>query len=334
MGLQRILVTGATGFVGRHLVAHLLSERRPLTLAVRKADGCPACWRNKDHVRIVETGAIERCSSLENALSDVSIVVHAAGLAHVNSRNARDADALFMRANAEATEKLAQAVVRSGARQFINLSSLHAIAANSSPTIVNDETDNEPSTPYSMSKRQAERHVLNTVGRGVFAVSLRPPLVVGSDARGNWRSLQWIAATGLPLPFGRIHNRRSMIGKDTIVQMISHLCSKAWPTEKSGNYCIADPDAMSLRSIVTELRRGMNLPPRLFPVPAFLLHSAAKMARQHRQAMGLFGNLEIDGSRFRHTFGFTSTRTLREAIRESGTLYVAAAEKVETRPHR
>lgn len=121
MGLQRILVTGATGFVGRHLVAHLLSERRPLTLAVRKADGCPACWRNKDHVRIVETGAIERCSSLENALSDVSIVVHAAGLAHVNSRNARDADALFMRANAEATEKLAQAVVRSGARQFITL---------------------------------------------------------------------------------------------------------------------------------------------------------------------------------------------------------------------
>lgn len=322
MPSQRILITGATGFVGRHLVAHFLSAMRPLTLAVRKAEECPVNWHSQEQIRIVETGAIEDSTLLENALSDVTTVVHAAGLTQVNTPSASEPDTQFLRANVKATETLAQAVLRSGARQFINISSLHAVTSNSSPIVVSDETENEPSTSYGKSKRLAERFVLDIANSGVFAISLRPPLIVGADASGNWRALQRIAATGLPLPFASIHNKRSMIGIDTIVHMISHLCSKERPRDKSGNYCIADPEVVSLRTIVEELRRGMNIPPRLFPVPTSLLYSAARFAQRRLQAEGLFGNLEVDGSRFCQTFDVVSTCQLREAIRKSGSLYV------------
>lgn len=314
-----ILITGATGFVGRHLVAHLAAMQRPLVLAVRAASSCPPPWRAHERIRIVETGPLEEASNLDALLSGVGAVVHLAGLAHVG--HGAGTEAAFMAANAEATRALAQAAGEAGTGTFVHLGSLAAITGNASPLLINDDTAGEPPTPYGRSKRAAEAHVAALAGRGTFAVSLRPPLVVGWDAKGNWRALQRLAATGLPLPFARVRNARSMIGIATLTQAIAHLCARDWPAAASGNYCIADREPLSLPDIVTALRRGMGLPPRLVPFPPALLTGAARLLGREREAAGLLGTLRVDASRFREKFGFTEPQDLVDAIVESGRAY-------------
>lgn len=312
----RILVTGATGFVGRHMVARLLAERSSLTLAVREITGCPPSWCHRPDIRLVETGDIETCANLEDALSGVSAVVHLAGLAHIPG-----GDSQFMAANALATEKLAHASAQAGIRTFIHASSLSAITENTSTTDVDDQTDTVPSTPYGRSKRAAEAHVHGLSERGICSVSLRPPVIAGPDAKGNWGLLQRLTATGLPLPFGRVRNRRSLIGVDSVTRAIAHLCSRPWPVEKSGAYCIADHGPLSLAEIVAELRFGMGLPARLVPFPPSALHALAGIAKQQHRAAALLGDLKVDSSRFTQAFEVPQMPDARHSVRESGRLY-------------
>ncbi|WP_170990086.1 NAD-dependent epimerase/dehydratase family protein [Aquamicrobium sp. LC103] len=317
----RILVTGATGFVGKHVVGLLLASRRELRLAVRSIEACPAPWRDDGRIEIVETGDIETSPHLDQALQGVSAVVHLAGLAHVHDAGDVNGDDPFLRANALATERLVQAAVRGRVDTFINLSSLAAVTGNASSDVIDDATRGEPTTNYGRSKRLAEEHVVAMAGEGMFAVSLRPPLIVGAEAKGNWASLQRLAATGLPLPFASVDNRRSMIGVDTVAEAVAHLCSGRFPPEAAGNYCIADPESLSLSEIVTELRAGMGMPPHLVPFPTSILHGVAELVDRHHRADGLLGNLVVDATRFHETFDVRPRPALREAIRKSGMLY-------------
>lgn len=316
---QRVLVTGATGFVGRNVVARLLSEPFDLTLAVRNRATCPSKWSRDDRIRVVETGRIETSRLLGEALAGVSIVVHLAGLVY-RQRSTGD-DHSFVVSNTQATERLVQASVNADVRTFIYLSSLAAITGNESSVVIDDHTDNAPFTPYGRSKRAAEAHVLDLPVRGVFSATLRPPLIVGYDAKGNWGSLQRLAASGLPLPFGRVCNRRSLVSVETVADAIARLCSCQWHLEKSGAYCLADDGVISLAEIMTELRAGMGIPDRLFSVPPSAIYALARLTRQHQRAAGLLGDLQVDGRRFRDTFEFGRAPTIRQSIRDSGQKY-------------
>lgn len=319
MAAQRILITGATGFVGRYLVRYFLSTGQPLTLAVRDADGCPLSWRNHEQIKIVVTGPIETATNLGEALASVSTIVHLAGLAHV--RLAAKAPDRFIAANTIATEKLAKAAADYNVQTFIHMSSLAAITQNASSTIIDDATRNPPPTPYGRAKLEAEKHVLGLSKKGILAISLRPPLVVGAEAKGNWGALQRLAGTGLPLPFSSVSNRRSLIGIGSLVAAIDRLCTGHWSPEKSGNYCIADEESLSLPSIVTELRRGMRMPPRLFRFPAAVFRAIGQATNRQQMVAGLIGDLQIDSSRFRNTFSFKQPQGLAASIAESGMCY-------------
>lgn len=316
----RILVTGATGFVGRHLVEHLRPTGRLLTLAIRgDAGSCPSSWQTDERIKIVTTGPIETAGNLAEVVAGAAVVVHLAGLAHI--RQSADVDDAFFAANTTATERLALTAADSGIGSFIHLSSLAAITRNASSDVIDDTTDDPAPTAYGRSKREAEKHVLALAEGGIVAISLRPPLVVGAEAKGNWGTLQRIAATGLPLPFASVRNRRSMIGIRTLVEALDCLCTQRWSPEISGNYCIADAESISLPAIVTELRRGMGLPPRLFHCPPGILKTVAAAANRQQMAAGLLGDLRVDANRFRATFAFTPTQGLSASIAQSGSCY-------------
>ena len=150
---ERILITGATGFVGRRLVSRLMQEGRHLTLAVRSPRAIPPHWREQPRLRIVSTGPIEDSHNLEDALVDVSSVVHLAGLTNQREESERD----FLRANAEATEKLANS--STDITNFVYLSSLFAITKNTASEVIDDHTTGKPLNFYSKSKRMGEEHV-------------------------------------------------------------------------------------------------------------------------------------------------------------------------------
>lgn len=322
MSAERILVTGATGFVGRHLVPHLLTGERHLTLAVRNARNCPAAWRDDQRLRLVEIGPIETATNLEDAIANVATVIHLAGQAQVRLSDAVVGDQPHIDANSVATKRLTEAAARGHVKTFVHMSSLFAVTDNVSATVVDDDTERMPSTAYGRSKRAAEAHVRRLADKGVLGVSLRPPLIIGADAKGNWKLLQTLAASGIPLPFASVNNRRSLIAVDSVVQAIAHLCLANWPAEKSGAYCLADREAISLAGIVRELRTGMQILPRLVPIPPRLIAALATLAGRREQVVNaLLGDLEVDARRFCETFGFYQLPRSAESVRRSGMLY-------------
>lgn len=314
---KRILITGATGFIGRHLIPRLEQGDTELTLAVRNAAACPAVWRAASRIRIVETGDIEQAAHLDAAFCDVSCVVHLAGLTNAGEAGERAEDRLRA-ANVSATRKLADAAIRHSVTTFVHLSSIFAVTDNVSTHIIDDTTNPAPSSAYGRTKREAEECVKRLSENGIVAVSLRLPLVIGPESKGNWAALEKLAATGLPLPFASIRNRRSLISVTSAADVIAHLCDRSWPPAASGAYAIADPGALSTADMVTELRRGMNRAPRMISCPSSLLSAMAALAGQSRRASSLLGSCEIDDTRFRRTFAYDRTQNLKETIRRCG----------------
>jgi len=329
MTREKLVVTGANGFVGRHLVDYLLQQELHLTLIAREARSLPVGWRGNDRITVVETGALETASNLDKALEGATTVLHLAGLAHVRSTPA--SAQLFETSNAVATKRLADAAAQAGVRSFVHLSSMATILGGAaSDRIVDDATDEQPYSEYGRTKRMAEEHVSRLSEKGILAISLRPPLVIGPDAKGNWKSLQWLAATGLPLPFASVRNRRSLIDIGTLVRALHHLAAREWPVSKSGNYCIAGGRCLTLPEIVTLLRKGMAMQSRLFPFPPSFLRAAARLLNRRQQADALLGNLEIDDRRFREAFSFNDTQLLDDAIVESAMQFILSRSSPTT----
>lgn len=321
---NRILVTGASGFIGRATVAMLLERGLSVSLALR--DGSHMPWPvDNDQLKVFVTGdlaADDFISRLDPAFANVRAVVHLAGLAHIAAADRANADLLFVRSNMTATKNLVKMALIHQVSSFIHLSSLAAISNNTSTKIINDVTANPPPTGYGRSKIMAEAEVQKLADSGIFAISLRPPLVAGAGARGNWAALQRLARTGLPLPFSSLSFKRSFASIQTLTEAILALCNKAHNPSFSGNYCIADPEKLSVPEVVTALREGMRMQPRLFSCPMSVFSTIGAITGRQRQLAGLIGPLEVDSSRFCTNFGFRPTTPLVKAIQRSGAEFI------------
>jgi len=311
---RRIVITGATGFIGRNLVAALLKKEFRLTLAVRDVGRARRVFPDHPAADLIPYASVMAGEGLAGA----GAVVHLAGLAHAPSRTE---EAAFQEANAIGALQLAEGIRRSKIPLLLHLSSIAAVTANSSDQVVDDTTEPRSVTAYGRSKLAAERHVAALAEEGVCVVSLRPPLVLGYDAGGNWGKLQRLAHSGVPLPFRTARNRRSIVSIDLLVTAIGAICAQEPKPIKSGNYCIADPFAISTADILTELRAGMGMAPRLFSCPEAMLHLAGRLTGRQQLVDGLMGDLVLDPSRFFSTFSIPDFPSLRASIRKSGELY-------------
>jgi UDP-glucose 4-epimerase len=325
MSGDRTMVTGATGFIGRHVVTQFLAERRNLLLVVRDIKLCPADWRQQPQIEIAEVPDLAQTPQISNLMAQTETVIHLAGLAHVAGADRKGMQDQFMRANARSTAILTNAALSTGVRTFVHLSSLASITGNSTYETINDQTNGEPTSSYGRSKREAEHHVRRLQEAGIFAVSLRPPLVVGAKAKGNWASLQALAASGIPLPFAAIDNRRSLVSVQTLTEAISISSNGNWSALQSGDYCIAEPETISLSDIIRTLREGMGKSSRLFSCPSTLFDLLGRVTRRRRQMAGLTGDLVVDASRFLKTFDYRPSLPLRSAISRSGSEYLRSA---------
>lgn len=309
----RVLITGASGFVGSHLARHLAARSHPLRLAVRRQ-----VERPDGDVEIVPVGAVGARTDWAQAIAGIEAVIHTAAHVHVAPERAEAEASMFDEVNVRGTVRLFDAAAAAGVRLFVFLSSVTVLGAeHPAGQPFTDDTPPGPLTPYARSKLAAERALAARTAAypGIRLVILRPPLVCGPGVKGNLRSLLRLAATSLPLPLGGIGNRRTLLSLDNLASAVDAVLARRDGPMSSAPYLLGDRDSVSTSAIVATLREGLDRSPGLVRVPAGFMRMVAGLIGRPGTATRLYGDLAVDSSRFRRDFGWTDVTDTRTTLR-------------------
>lgn len=266
----KILVTGASGFVGKYLCDALHSRGWTVRALAR---GRPATQLNLPYEQVY--GDVCDRPAMVQALRAMDVVIHLAGRAHVLSETAADPLSEFRSVNVGGTRTVLGAAVETGVKTFVHMSSLGAVAAESSET-VSDRSTPDPTTPYGVSKLESER-VVSSISddNGMEYYILRPPMIYGPGMKGNPLKLFELVDKGVPLPFGAIENRRSILYVGNLSAAINAILSRR--PGPSGTFLIADENPLSTAALVRLIARALGRPDRLLPIPPSLLGAIGKI---------------------------------------------------------
>lgn len=296
-------VTGADGFIGRDLCRTLEDHGRKVIRIVRRKQGAG------EERRVV--GDLAEATNLNALLDGVDVIFHLAGRAHVLNETAADPCAAFQRANVDATMRLAEAAVRVKARRFVFISSIGVNGSETHGRPFTELNKPAPTEEYARSKLKAEQSLgAFCKQNGLEFVVVRPPLVYGPGASGNFARLVKLAASGWPLPIGAVHNRRNIVGVRNLCDFLL-LCSKS-PAARDETFVIAEPEAYSTADLIVTLRKALGQSSRVFSVPAKLLHSCAKVMGMDREFKKFCGSLEISSSKAEVLLGWKPTLSLAQ----------------------
>ena len=262
--MMRVLVTGATGFCGRPLVARLVDAGYAVRAVVRGTP-TPPFARAVDVVQADLAAAI----AWEPLLGGVDAVVHLAGIAHAR---ARIPDERYDAVNHLATAALARAAHQAGVQHFVFVSSMRAQSGSAADHVLNESDVARPTDAYGRSKLAAEAAV---AASGAPFTILRPVLIYGPGLKGNLAALARLAALPLPLPLGGLDNRRSLLGIDNLIGAILFVLQT--PATRGETYLVADPQPVTLADIVAAFRAGHGRPPGLFRFSPRLIEMAARL---------------------------------------------------------
>ena len=306
--MTNVLLTGSTGFVGSALLAEL--KKFPdfrVVSAVRSA----ASSASYD---VVVVGSIDGTTDYSSALNSVDVVVHAAARAHIMRDEVADPLAEYRKVNVDGTLNLAKQAVAAGVKRFVYISSIKVNGESTTRLRVFTETDTaKPEDPYGASKHEAEEGLrLLAQKTGLEVVIIRPPLVYGAGVKANFLSLVKLSATGLPLPFGFVNNKRSMVYVGNLVDLI--VCCINHPAAASQTFLVSDGEDVSLRNLVTYIRLCLGRPPRLLPVPVGLFNLAGALTGKQRVVDRLVGDLQVDSSKARSLLGWVPPFTVEQGI--------------------
>jgi UDP-glucose 4-epimerase len=280
-----IALTGATGFIGRHLLRELPKRGFRMRALLRRPVETPL-----DCASAV-IGDIARPQNMSAALADADAVVHSAGLAHAMSGIPEDDYRVL---NTEATIALARAAQRAGVKRFVFLSSIRAQTGPTADEILTERSDARPTDPYGRSKLAAEQGL---AGLEIDWVALRPVLVYGPGVAGNFASLMRLARSRLPLPLGGLTARRSLLSVDNLAAAVATVLQAEGALRRP--LIAADADALTVPEMIAAMRAGLNRRPGLIDVPPALLEFAARLAGRAEGYRRLAGSLVADASELR-----------------------------------
>ena len=309
-----ILVTGATGFLGGALITRLADDRafRGVVAAVRqKAKPSPK------GVKQFQVGDLLPTTDWSAVLQGVDALVHCAARVHVMQDDAADPLDAYRLVNVEGTLNLARQAAAASVRRFVFVSS---IKVNGEATLSGESfsADDEPAplNPYGVSKLEAEKGLRElAVQTGIEVVIVRPPLVYGHGVKANFASMMRWVARGLPLPLGAIHNSRSMVALDNLVDLLV-ICLKH-PAAAGQTFLVSDGEDVSTTELLRRTAHAMGKKALLFSVPTFILEMGAILLGKREVAQRLCGSLQVDMDKTCRLLGWTPPLSLDQGLKKA-----------------
>jgi UDP-glucose 4-epimerase len=276
-----LALTGATGFIGQHLLRELPKRGHRLRVLLRRPSSVPT-WAASAVI-----GDLAQPRNMSAALQEVDAVIHSAGIAPMSGVPEDD----YRVVNAEATIGLARAARRAGAKRFVFLSSIRAQSGPTADTVLSEAIEPRPTDAYGKSKLAAERGLEEL---DIDWVSLRPVLVYGHGVKGNMAQLMRLARSPLPLPLGGLRARRSLLALENLSAAIEVVLTAPIPLRRA--FIAADPQPLTVAEMIAAMRHGLGRGPNVFPFPARLLDSLFNAAGRGDIYQRLAGSLVADPS--------------------------------------
>jgi len=314
VSMGKVLVTGATGFVGGALVKRLAGEypAGDVLAAVRlKGVVLP------ESVRSVFVGNLLPTTDWRVALQGVKAVVHCAARVHVMREEVGDPLMVYRQVNVEGTLNLARQSAAAGVSRFVFVSSIKVngeVTPPGQPFSADDEP--APLDPYGVSKLEAEQGLRELEAKtGMEVVIVRPPLVYGPGVKANFASMMRWVARGVPLPFGAIHNARSMVTLDNLVDLLV-TCLKH-PAAAGQTFLVSDGDDVSTSELLRRTAQAMGRKAFLLPIPTSMLEGGAALLGKRALAQRLCGSLQVDIEKTRYLLGWNPPLALDQGLKKA-----------------
>lgn len=251
---MKIVLTGATGFVGCAIARYLIADGHQLKLPMRRPQ---LASRFGERASCVPIGDMAGSIDWSSVLEGMEGLVHAAGLAH-----GKENDSRLFAVNVTATDKLMRAAARAGVGRIVHISSIRAVTGRHAELEIEEDADPNPIEAYGRSKLLSEAAVLDA---GVNGVILRPPLIYGAGVGTNMRLLAHLARSPLPLPFGGLRAKRSIVSDVNLASAAAHVLQLS--NTKTFTALVADAEPVSVREMVTIFREALGRRPMLLPTP-------------------------------------------------------------------
>ena len=308
-----ILVTGATGFIGKAVVQRLLAEDQSqrVAVAVRRDD---QSWPAQVLPRLI--GDLEPSTDWSAALAGIFAIVHCAARVHVMADTSANPLEAFRRVNVQGSLNLARQAAFVGVRRFVFVSSIKVNGERTNLGMPFSAEDvPAPLDPYGISKMEAEHGLREIAAQtGMEVVIIRPPLVYGPGVKANFATLMRWLGRGVPLPLGAVHNRRSLVALDNLVDLI--VTCTVHPGAANQTFLVSDDEDVSTTELLRRMGRAMNRPVRLIPVPGSLLKLAAALVGKPDVAQRLCGSLQVDIQKTRRLLGWSPPLTLDQGLKK------------------
>lgn len=308
---MKILVTGATGFIGNALLHRLATEPDyQVTGSTRQPS------QGLSIAPLIQVDNANAATDWSAALQDVNTVIHVA--AHLATRGSTLEE--LRSTNVDGTLTLARQALSAGAQRFIFISSVGVNGSTTQHVPFNEISLPAPTDDYARSKLEAEQALQKLLhGTAMDLVIIRPPLVYAGHAPRNFSKLmQWVGS-GIPMPFAAIHNRRSMIALENLVDFIA-LCVKH-PAAANELFLVSDGIDLSTAELVKHLAKGMGRRVRLVPVPEPLLRQGARLLGKGPMYSTLCASLVVDSDKARQLLGWNPPLATIDALIKSGRDY-------------